>query len=122
VAAKGGKVDRFPGSCVGPFVFFLEVPLHVSAIDLEPEIVVDVASVLADVVDGDGDFGGCDVVRGRRRLRSYLTVECSREAISINVEFRVRLQFFVFGGVVLVAFNPLCSERPSEFVVKVADH
>ncbi len=99
----------------------MEVPLHVSAIDLEPEIVVDVASV-ADVVDGDGDFGGCNVVRGRCRLRSYLTVECSHEAISINVEFRVRLQFFVFGGVVLVAFNPLCSERPSEFVVKVADH
>ncbi len=60
--AKGRNVDRFPG-CVRSVVFFLEIPPNVSAIDLEPEVVVDVASV-ADMIDGDGDFGGCDVVRG----------------------------------------------------------
>ncbi len=49
-------------------------------------------------------------------------MEFGRESVSVDVELRVQRQFFILGGVVLVAFDPVRSKRPSEFFVKVANH
>ncbi len=42
MAAERWKIDRIP-CCVGPFVFCLEVPSDISAVNLESDVVVDIA-------------------------------------------------------------------------------
>ena len=59
MAAKGREIYRVL-SRIGPFVFCLEVPSYIAAVDLKSDVVVNITCI-EDMVNGDRDFGGNNV-------------------------------------------------------------
>ncbi len=101
-------------------MFHLEVPSHISAVDLESNVVVYIAGV-ADVVDSYRYFGCGNVVVSLRRCRAWETVEIRGELVCVDIQFRIGRQFGIFDVSVLVSLDPLDAERPSEFFVEISD-